>query len=131
MLIFANLDRIPCPKGYKSLKGTTLLSRKVQYNKDLFFLQRDECAASCSQKRECKSFEHCNGNRNCGIIDVNLPKVGDNCLKVNGTTVCTNFCILNEVTKPTIDTLERGISYDFCKQDGKYTETFYSYHFTK
>ena len=100
------------------MKGTTLSNRQVQYKNDLFFVKRDECAALCTQKNDCKSFEHCNGNKKCGSIDVNLSKTSDQCLKVNGTKVCNNFCILNKVTKPT--GVEHDVDYDFCKQDGKY-----------
>ena len=101
------------------MKGTTLSNRRMQYNYELFFVKRDDCAELCTRKKECKSFEHCNHAKKCGAIDIDLPKTDDNCLNVNGTKVCTNFCILNKATKPIdLGASEYDEEYDFCKQDG-------------
>ena len=92
---------------------------RVKYNKELFFAKRDDCAALCTQNKECKSFEHCKNTQKCGLIDVDLPKTKDKCVKVNNTKVCTNFCILNKETKPFVDDISNDrIGYDYCKQDG-------------
>lgn len=111
--------RFPCPKGYELIKGTTLSNRKVSLGKDFFLVKRDECANLCTQRKDCKSFEHCKSRYECGLFDVDLPKTVDNCVKVNGTKVCTNFCVLNEKTTPTgREVSEQQVAYDRCKQDG-------------
>ena len=82
-------------------------------------VKRDECANLCTQRKDCKSFEHCKSRYECGLIDVDLPKTVDNCVKVNGTKVCTNFCVLNEKTIPTGRVVSKQhVAYDRCKQDG-------------
>ena len=92
----------------------------MEYNKDLFIAKRDDCASLCSQKKECHSFEHCMSPSNCGIIDLDMPMSEDNCIKVHGEKVCSNFCILNTATKPIqFGNSEYKGKYDFCKQEGE------------